>query len=184
MKPRWSWPASGLAGILLAQTLAGCGHAAEPSHPEVAVVDEADILTPTAEAKLDQRLTKFWNDTGNAVVVVSVTSLKGETIEKYAFDLFNQWGIGSSKDNRGLLVLVAPNDRKVRIEVGCGLESVITNDEAAEVIAKDMIPEFKQGDMAGGTLAGVDALVERLGETRKPGPPVSPICKAHMKEAA
>ena len=83
-----------------------------------------------------------------------------------------------------MLVLVAPNDRKVRIEVGCGLESVITNDEAAEVIAKDMIPEFKQGDMAGGTLAGVDALVERLGETRKPGPPVSPICKAHMKEAA
>lgn len=187
MIQRRSWLAKGLAGIALAQLLAGCGEAAEnaaSSAPDSAVVDTADILPPDTEAALSSRLSKYWDGTGNAVVVASVTSLDGKTIDAYAFDLFNEWGIGDSKDNRGLLVLVAPGDRRVRIEVGCGLEEVITNAVAKDVIDKDMIPEFKAGDLERGTLAGVDALIERLGDTKTPGKPVSPICKANLEKAA
>lgn len=184
MIPRWSWSARGLAAILLAQSLAGCDHAAEPHRPDSPVVDKADILPPSSETTLDTRLRRFWNDTGNAVVVVSVNSLDGQTIEQYAFDLFNSWHIGSKTDNRGILVLVAPNERKVRIEVGCGLESILTDKIAATVISDQMLPHFRENDMAGGTLAGADALMGRLADIREAGSPVTPICKENQKEAA
>lgn len=147
------------------------------------MVDKADILPPSSETTLDTRLRRFWNDTGNAVVVVSVNSLDGQTIEQYAFDLFNHWGIGA-KDNRGILLLVAPNERKVRIEVGCGLESILTDEIAATVISDQILPHFRESDLAGGTLAGADALMARLADIREAGSPVTPICKENQKEAA
>lgn len=184
MKPRWAWPARGLAALLLAQSLAGCGHATKLEWPEGAVLDQADLLSPKAEKLLDARLHQFWNDTGNAVVVVSVNSLEGKTVEQYAFDLFNAWGIGSRQDNRGILLLVAPTERKVRIEVGCGLESILTNSNAASVIENEILPSFRQQDFEAGTLKGADALMQSLANVRKPGLPVSPICKESQKEAA
>ena len=187
MKPCRSWLAKGVAGIALASLVAGCGQAAEASArdvPDSPVVDRADILPAAMEAALDKRLTDYWKDTGNALVVVSVSSLDGKTVEKYAFDLFKEWGIGDAKTDRGLLLLVAPNERKVRIEVGCGLESVITNDEAAEVIREDITPRYRQGDLAGGTLAGVDRLIDELAVAPTEGRPLSPICKADLEKTA
>lgn len=187
MKPGLSWLARGVAGSLLASLLAGCGQAAAPqAHdvPDHPVVDKADILPAAEETALDKRLTKYWKDTGNALVVASVPSLEGKTIEDYASNLFNSWGIGDRNTDRGLLLLVAPNERRVRIEVGCGLESVITNDEAAEVIREDIVPRYKHGDLASGTLAGVDRLIDELATPPTEGLPVSPICKANLEKAA
>jgi uncharacterized protein len=176
--------AIGLAGCVLAQSLAGCGAAADQAAPATPVVDSADILPPTDEASLNGKLTDYWKASGNALVVISVPSLEGKTIEQYAFDLFNERGVGDAKRGRGLLLLVAPNERQLRIEVGCGLEGVITDEEAAAVIRDDITPRFRTGDLAGGTIAGVDALIEELAKPPTSGPPVSPICKENRKEAA
>jgi uncharacterized protein len=173
--------------MVLAQSLAGCGQPAAETvglqRPDGPVLDSANILPAATEAALDKRLRDYVASSGNALIVVSVTSLDGKTIDQYAYDLYNEWGIGDAKTNRGLLVLVAPYDRQVRIEVGCGVESVITNEAAKQVIEENMIPEFKTDDLEGGTLAGVDALVARLDAGRDFGP-VSPKCVENMKKAA
>lgn len=150
------------------------------------MLDEADILPASDEAALNQRLTQYWSKSGNALVVVSVTSLDGQSIDDYAFDLFNDWGIGDAATNRGLLLLVAPNQRKVRIEVGCGLEGRITNDVAASIIDDDILPEYRAGNLEAGTLAGVNALIEELAApaSSNDNNRTSPICKARANKAA
>jgi len=174
-----------MTGIALVMLLAACGSnaTAEAEVPAGPVVDLADILPAPMEDALDKRLRAYWEDKGNALVVASIGSLGNQTIEEVAFDLFNEWGIGDDKTHRGILLLVAPNDRMVRIEVGCGVETIITNSAAAEVIAQDIIPLYRQGQLAEGTVAGVDALIQRLDAGRDPGP-VSQYCRELMKKAA
>jgi uncharacterized protein len=154
-----------------------------PQPPDGPVLDLADILPAEDEATLGRHLRAYFNATGNALVVVSVVSLDGETIEHYATGLFNQWGIGDARTGHGLLVLVAPAERRVRIEVGCGLEAALPNDAAGAVIARDMLPRYRSGDLRGGTLAGVASLEQRLASARATGP-TSPACTHMMKEAA
>ena len=117
---------------------------------------------------------------------MSVSSLGGMSIEDYAFGLFNEWGIGDPTSNRGLLLLVAPNERKVRIEVGCGLEGRITNDVAAAIIADVILPDYRSGDLKAGTMAGVDALVDRLAAPASANDNLrtTSICKTKAKQAA
>ncbi|ANU08399.1 TPM domain-containing protein [Paraurantiacibacter namhicola] len=149
-----------------------------PARPDGPVLDAADILPPEVEAQLDDRLRAWFDETDNALVVVSVTSLENRSIEKFAFDTFNTWGIGDSETDRGLLLLIAPNERMVRIEVGCGFEKVITNDIAAAIIADDILPHMRKGDLAAGTLGGVKALTATTdARISLAGIPSSPICK-------
>jgi uncharacterized protein len=169
------------SGIALAVALSGCGAEKAKDLPVGPVADQADILPAAVEASLDERLTAYWKNSGNAVVVASVKSLDGKPIEEVARETFNRWGIGDKKTNRGLLLLVAPNERMVRIEVGCGLESVITNDAAAEVIENNILPHFQEGDLSTGTLTGANILVARLDAGQNPGP-VSEYCRKLMKQ--
>jgi uncharacterized protein len=175
--------ALGIAGLALALLLSACGADPASDLPVSAVDDKADILPAEVETSLNARLRTYWENTGNAVVVASVPSLEGKTIEKVAFDTFNSWGNRDAETNRGILLLVAPNERMVRIEVGCGLESVITNDAATEVIQNNIFPHFQQGDIARGTTAGVEVLVSLLDKGKDPHP-VSERCLANMKKAA
>ena len=157
-----------------------------PERPIGPVLDQADILPPVDEALLDQRLRELMDRTGNALVVVSLKSLDGETIENYAYNLFNTWGIGDAKTDRGLLLLVAPAERKVRIEVGCGLETTISDVDAGRIIRNRITPVCSEGDLLAGTLAGVDALIERL-TLRVPANDVGPqsaVCRRQLEEAA
>jgi uncharacterized protein len=154
-----------------------------PQRPAGPVLDEADLLPADAEALLDARLRDYWKRTHTALAVVSVNSLGGKSIEHFSLDLAKQWNIGDSENLRGLLVLVAPNERRVRIEVSCGLENVITDVFAGQVIRDDMTPKFKQGLLDQGTLAGVDALIERLDAGANPAP-VSDSCRSIMRNAA
>lgn len=165
-------------------TLVGCSFAgAAQDIPIGPVVDRADILPADEEALLDRHLRAYWDEYRTAIVVASVTSLEGRTIEQVAFDMFNTWGIGDSETDRGLLILVAPNERKVRIEVGCGLESVITNAFAAGVIEEQILPAFRADDFPGGVEAGIDALAEELVE-HPDAHPMSPLCLADERLAA
>jgi uncharacterized protein len=154
-----------------------------PPEPAGPILDQANILPAASEAALEAHLRDIWVKEGNAIIVVSVASLGGQSIETYANSLFNQWGIGDKKTNRGLLVLVAPNEHMVRIEVGCGLESAITDQVAAQIVDEDMLPAFRQGHLEGGTLAGVQALERTLAANPKSGPR-SEICRKLMKEVA
>jgi uncharacterized protein len=157
-----------------------------PARPAGPVLDQAGILPDDVEMQLEARLRALWQRTGDTLVVVSLSSLKGESIENYAFNIFDTWGIGHAKTDRGLLLLIAPNERKVRIEVGCGFESQVTDAIAGRIIRERITPIFSEGDLAGGTLAGVDALIERLAMPKAandPGP-TTPSCRDQLKEAA
>ena len=134
-----------------------------PPRPEGPVYDGANIIGDAEEQALDARLREYNQRTGRALVVATVPDLGGETIETYAETLFNdEWGIGGAETDQGLLLLVAPNERKVRIEVGYGLHQYVTDILSGRIIRGDITPRFREGDFAGGINAGIDALITQL----------------------
>ncbi len=114
-------------------------------HPTGYVTDLAGIISAEKKASLEALCTELEQKTGAQMAIVTVRSLEGESVETYAVDLFKQLGVGSKKDNRGVLLLLAPNERKYRIEVGYGLEPVI-NDARAGDAGRAMVPFLRQGD--------------------------------------
>jgi uncharacterized protein len=114
-------------------------------HPTGYVTDLAGVIGAQKTASLEALCGELEQKTGAQMAIVTVRSLEGQNVEYYAVDLFRQLGIGSKKDNRGVLLLVAPNDRKYRIEVGYGLEPVI-NDARAGDAGRAMVPFLRHGD--------------------------------------
>lgn len=114
-------------------------------HPTGYVSDLAGVISPDAKARLEALCTEVEQKTGAQMAIVTVRSLDGESVENYGVDLFKQLGVGSKKENRGVLLLVAPNERKYRIEVGYGLEPVI-NDARAGDAGRAMVPYLRQSD--------------------------------------
>src|ERR1700694_1117613 len=114
-------------------------------HPTGYVSDLAGVITPEARTRLEALCAEVEQKTGAQLAIVTVQSREGESGENYAVNLFKQLGVGSKKDNRGVLLLVAPSERKYRIEVGYGLEPVI-NDARAGDAGRAMVPFLRQGD--------------------------------------
>lgn len=152
-----SWVIAALAFIG-----ASAAFADYPARPEGPVLDAAQIIPDADEAALDARLREYNQRTGRALVVATVPSLDGETIELYAVKLFEAWGIGGKETDQGLLLLVAPNERKVRFETGYGLHAIFPDVYAARIIRGEITPRFKAGDLPGGINAGIDAAVTQL----------------------
>jgi uncharacterized protein len=140
-------------------------YGAEPAFPDLTgrVVDEAGILSAGARARLDSELAQHESKTKQQVVVATVKSLGGVPIEDYGYQLGRHWGIGQKGANTGIILLVAPNDRKVRIEVGYGLEGELTDAAAATIVNRIILPAFRSGDFESGVLAGADAILRVLG---------------------
>lgn len=153
-----------------------------PTRPEGPILDQAELLAPAQEAALDQRLRDYNASTGRALVIATVGSLQGQTIERYATELFEQWGIGGAERDQGLLLLVAPNERQVRIEVGYGLTPYVTDILSGRIIRNEITPRFAQGDFAGGIVAGIDALTTQL--NREPADARAVAEAAEAAEAA
>ena len=126
------------------------------------VTDEAGILDAATRAALVQKLAALEAKTTDQLFVATVKSLQGTSIEDYANRLFRQWGIGQKGKNNGVLLLVAPTDRKVRIEVGYGLEGTLTDAASKLIIENSIIPRFRANDLPGGITRGVDNLVGLL----------------------
>lgn len=126
------------------------------------VVDAANVLPPDAEAQLTAKLDALFRDTKRQLVVATVPDLQGYPIEDYGYRLGRAWGVGLRDVNNGAILLVAPNERKVRVEVGYGLEPVLTDAFSGRVIAEQIVPRFRAGDLPGGVSAGTDALVAQL----------------------
>lgn len=126
------------------------------------VVDQAKLLSPAQAADLDAKLTRLEQQSGRQMVVATVASLENYPIEDYGYRLGRAWGLGDKKANDGLILLIAPNDRKVRIEVGYGLEPLVTDALSSVIIQRQILPRFKAGDMPGGIAAATDALAQLL----------------------
>jgi uncharacterized protein len=132
-------------------------------HPTGYVTDLAGVIGADKSATLEELCTELEQKTGAQMAIVTVRSLDGQSVEYYAVDLFRQLGIGSKKDNRGVLLLVAPNDRKYRIEVGYGLEPVI-NDARAGDAGRAMVPFLRQGDYGGAVETGAWQLAKYIAD--------------------
>jgi uncharacterized protein len=156
----WAIPAA--AAVILFAVLV---QAAEPQFPALTgrVVDDARILSAAARDKLTQMLEGHEQATGEQVVVVTVPSLQGYPIEDFGYRLGRHWGIGEKGRNTGALLIVAPKERAVRIEVGYGLEDRLTDAFSRAIIERDITPAFRQGDYDGGVLAGVASILRALG---------------------
>jgi uncharacterized protein len=150
-----------LAALVL--LLAGAPAAAQ-EYPALTgrVVDAANIIPAADEAALTQKLEAVEKASSRQLVVATVPSLGGYPIEDYGYQLGRQWGIGQKGANNGMLLLVAPNERKVRIEVGYGLEPIMTDALAGRIIREQILPAFKNGDYPGGINAGADAIIAQL----------------------
>ena len=157
--------------LALGLLAAGCGAQGEASNAAAAarfpalsgrVVDQADLLTAPQEQQLAAVSAAVEREIGPQFVVATVDSLQDKPIEFYSIDLVRHWGIGDAGRNDGVMLLVAPTERKVRIEVGTGLERRVTDPFGATVLREHVLPRFRDGDMAGGILAGSEAIAARL----------------------
>ena len=126
------------------------------------VVDEAGILDPAAKTALESKLAEFETKTTGQLVVVTLKSLQGTSIEDYGYQLGRHWGIGQKEKNSGALLIVVPSERKVRIEVGYGLEGQLTDAVSKLIIENAIVPRFRAGDFAGGINRGVDDIMQAL----------------------
>ncbi len=151
--------------LVLAVLLPATAAFAAPQFPELSgrVVDKADLLEPAQEAAISTKLEAHEKKTGNQLVVVTLPSLQGYEIRDFGYQLGRHWQIGQKDKNNGVLLIVAPRERKVAIEVGYGLEGTLTDALSRIIIEKTITPRFRNKDMAGGIMAGVDDILKVLG---------------------
>jgi uncharacterized protein len=150
-------------GILFGFALVFCiggAVAAEPNYPQLTgrVVDDADLLSASDVTELEAGLKALEDKSSDQVVVVTLPSLQGFTIEDFGYQLGRHWGIGTKEKDNGVLLIVAPNERKVRIEVGRGLEPILTDAMSDVIINGAILPRFRAGDYAGGIKEGVKGI--------------------------
>src|ERR1700709_169752 len=120
------------------------------------IVDQANVISASARQTIEPKLADLEAKSGIQLVVATVNSLEGQEIEPYANELFRTWKLGEKAKNNGVLLLVAPNEKRVRIEVGYGLEGTLTDALSKVIITNAITPRFKTGDFNGGITRGVD----------------------------
>jgi uncharacterized protein len=126
------------------------------------VVDQANLLSPAEEGRLSDIASRLEMQTKHQFVVVTTSDLKGLDVADYTRCLGNAWGIGRKDVNDGVVFLVAPNERRTRIEVGNGLGQDLTDAEASDILQRDVIPKFRAGDFPAGIEAGARAIVAEI----------------------
>lgn len=172
-------PLTALAAAACVLLLLARPASADLSFPPLSgrVVDDAGILSGDAKTRLEAMSYALEQKTTDQLVVVTLKSLQGDTIEQYGYQLGRHWGIGQScanalcpkgkTKNNGVLLIVAPNEHRVRIEVGYGLEGTLTDAQSKLIIENIITPAFRRGDFDGGVLAGSAAILQVLGVETK-----------------
>ncbi len=122
------------------------------------VTDKAGLYSQEFKSQLEEKLAKIDSETRAEVAVLTINKLPDAYIEEYAVEVFEKWGIGKAKEDNGVLLVIAKEDREVRIEVGYGLEGAITDGRAGEIIRNEIIPQFKLDNYELGTMAGVEKI--------------------------
>jgi uncharacterized protein len=150
--------------LLLPLLLLVAAPAAAQDFPKLTgrVVDNADLLPPADEAALTQKLEALETASSRQLVVATVPGLQGYDIADYGYQLGRHWGIGQKGANNGIILLVAPAERKVTIQVGYGLEPIMTDALSHQIISEQMLPFFKDDNYPRGINAGADAIIAQL----------------------
>ena len=154
-----------LAGLLMAVlTLFAVPANAALTFPPLTgrVVDNAHVLSAQTQTDLTAKLAGLEAKTGRQLVVVTLPDLQGDDIEDYGYQLGRAWGIGQKGQNNGALFIVVPSEHKVRIEVGYGLEPILTDALSSVILQSQVLPKFRTGDVDGGVTAGTDAIISQL----------------------
>jgi uncharacterized protein len=153
--------ARALAFLLL---LLPAGPAAAQTFPKFTgfVVDAANVIPPAEEEAIARRLDALQRSTGHQVAVATIPDLQGYPIEDYGYQLGRNWGAGLKDLNNAAILIVAPNERKVRIEVGYGLEPVLTDAMSSMIIDEKILPRFKEGQLPQGIVDGANAVADQL----------------------
>ncbi len=154
-------PRLAIAGLVLLCTIAAAFALTLPPLSG-RVVDQANIIPADTRSAITVKLAELESKSGIQLVVATVNSLEGQEIEPYANELFRTWKLGEKAKNNGVLLLVAPNEHRVRIEVGYGLEGTLTDALSKIIITNAITPRFKTGDFGGGIVRGVDDIITVL----------------------
>jgi len=154
-----------VAGLVLAVSAVTRADDFKNFKPTGYVTDRAGIINPQTKTQLEALCTELEQKTGAQLAIVTVKSLDGEEVQTYANDLFKQFGIGQKKQDNGVMILVAPNDRKYWTEVGYGLEPII-NDARAGDAGRLMTPYFRQGDYSSGISAAAWKLAKYIADDK------------------
>ncbi len=157
--PRPAALATLLALTVLAPSIAS---ALEVPYLSGRVNDLAELIPAETEQRIDEKLAVLEETTGAQMAVLTIPSLEGEVLEEYSLEVSETWGLGRAEQDDGLLLLVARDDRKMRLEVGYGLEGQLTDAQSGRILNNILRPAFRAGDFGGGIEAGVDAVVGTL----------------------
>lgn len=169
------WPVV-LAVLLLGWT--GAAPAVEVPYLQGRITDNAEMISTGAAGRIGALLQDHETRTGNQVAVLTIPTLAGESVEEFALEVFNTWKLGKKGRDNGVLVLIAPGERRLRIEVGYGLEGDLTDLEAGRIIRNIITPRFKANDFDGGIEQGVRAILAQLEGTAEAVPePAAPSPK-------
>lgn len=173
-----------LAALAMAVALLFAAPASAQTFPELTgrVVDQANLLSAEQELDLSSKSAALEQQSGRQFVVATVNSLEGRDIEDYGYRLGRHWGIGREKEDDGVILLVAPNEKKVRIETGYGAEGFLPDILAGRIIRNTILPRFRDGDMAGGITAGADAILSQM--SLPPDQARETVARAQAQEAA
>lgn len=125
------------------------------------VVDDAHLLSSQAQQRIEMLIRRVYESSGMQLQVLTVPNMGGLEIEQASIQVVDKWKLGNAKADNGVLLLIAQQERKMRIEVGQGLEGVLTDVAAGQIVRKVMTPYFRNGDYDGGVIAGVEAIIER-----------------------
>ena len=187
MRPRCAWADGGVrerwALLILLLILASPALASEPKFPPLTgrVVDDAAVLNASTRGELTRMLAEHERATGEQVVVVTLDALQRYPIEEYGYQLGRHWGIGQKGTNTGALLIVVPREHKVRIEVGYGLEGILTDAISRVIIERDIVPNFRRGDFNAGVLAGTTSMLRVLGGNPEIGEPATSPGDRHVQ---
>ena len=153
-----------LVSVLLTLAALVPGLASAQTFPALTgpVVDQANVIPDDVEARIGQKLVALKTQSQRQLQVVTVASLEDYDIADYSNRLFRSWQLGDKERNDGVMLVIAPNQRRMRIEVGYGMEPIVTDGFSFLVINKIITPKFKAGDLPGGIEAGTDALIEQM----------------------
>lgn len=156
--------------LLLLLALAAPAAALEVPYLSGRVNDHAGLLSPAASQAIEAKLKDFEARTGHQVAVLTLDSLEREPLEDFSLKVSRTWALGRKGQNDGVLFLISKSDRKLRIEVGHGLEGSLPDALAGRIIQNEVVPRFRAGDFEGGVRAGVDAIVAAAEGTYSPPP--------------
>lgn len=170
-----------LAALFL--LIAGTAHAAMPARPTGPVLDQANIIPDAEEAALTQRLSAYNAQTGRAIIVATVASLDGMDATDYAQKLAETWGIGGAKTEQGILFLIAPTDRKLRIHAARGVQERLPDVLSGRILRDYVTPKFKAGDYAGGINDAVDQIIAQLNRDPADAKAVAEAAAAAKRES-